>query len=121
MSFTGFYDFASPFPQNHFHQALPIGGSQLTTSEGYFSWDVPVWKTNYTIADLHAMLLAPITHEEWNRLSSSGRSAVTLAYEQRCMKYGGREQGVKRVDYLLGMTHFAGMRWAGWRWEFVVR
>ncbi|KAF8893639.1 hypothetical protein CPB85DRAFT_1330639 [Mucidula mucida] len=122
MSFTGFYDFANPFPQEHCDQALPIGhGPQLTTSEGYFAWSVPVWQTNYTIADLHALLLMPITPEEWNRLSSSGKSAVRLAFEQRCMKYGGGEQGVKRVDYLLGKTHFAGMKWAGWRWEFVVR
>jgi hypothetical protein len=72
-----------------------------------------------TLEDLmhavHASLHRKISHEDWGRLSELQERDVTHAYVRRCRASGSdwamRQEGVKRVDFLLGNTWFKGFTW----------
>ncbi|KAG5641520.1 hypothetical protein DXG03_004825 [Asterophora parasitica] len=73
--------------------------------------DVPL-----TVLDLlhavHITLIARVTPEEWMSLGHGSRAQkqILQAYERRCVQAeGGWEEGVRRVDYLLGKTLLVGV------------
>ncbi|KAJ7582557.1 hypothetical protein C8J56DRAFT_792558 [Mycena floridula] len=66
------------------------------------------------LVSLHGMLHQRIGHHDWAKLTRSEEQAVARAYGQRCAAFGvnaqqERNQGVKKVDYLVGKVWFRGL------------
>lgn len=79
--------------------------------------DAPITLGDVLIT-LHRHLQQRITQVEWKRLNPSEEVAVSRAYTRRCRTYPSvealeRNQGVRRVDYLLDKYMFKGLVPAG--------
>ncbi|KZT71543.1 hypothetical protein DAEQUDRAFT_110891 [Daedalea quercina L-15889] len=75
--------------------------------------DVPITLGD-VLMKIHRHLQQRITQVEWKRLSSAEEVAVSRAYTRRCHTFPSaealeRNQGVRRVDYLLEKYMFAGL------------
>ncbi|SJL12711.1 uncharacterized protein ARMOST_16142 [Armillaria ostoyae] len=65
---------------------------------------------------LYRMMMWRISRDEWQRLPEGDRVAVVRAFVRRCralgnpdLEYAEKQDGVKRVDLLLGKTMFRGL------------
>jgi hypothetical protein len=104
--------------------ALPCN-SQLTLTASSLPWSIIVCPspsggsgarhtaitTLDVLAAVHASLQKPAGKSEWDRLGtgSSAQRRVLEAFERRCHLNGGREKGLKRVDWLCGKTRLVGV------------
>lgn len=79
--------------------------------------DVPITLGDI-LGKLHRHLQQRISQVDWKRLNPSEKVAVSKAYTRRCdtfqsVEHLERNQGVRRVDYLLGKNLFVGLVPAG--------
>ena len=60
---------------------------------------------------IHTTLISQVTPEEWEKLENGSKAQrrVARAYDRRCSVMGGRESGVRRVDWLGSETHLVGI------------
>ncbi|KDQ51180.1 hypothetical protein JAAARDRAFT_211309 [Jaapia argillacea MUCL 33604] len=69
--------------------------------------------TNFDVLyALHATLSTRVTQAEWDALGHGSRAQrkITRAFEKRCERMGGgREGGVRRIDWLEGKTRLVGV------------
>ena len=75
--------------------------------------DVPITLGD-VLGKLHRHLQERITQVDWKRLRPSEEVAISKAYTRRCRTYASvehleRNQGVRRVDYLLEKNMFVGL------------
>jgi len=69
------------------------------------------------LSGIHNSLHLGITQQDWAELSPEQERAVSRAYTKRCKALGSttmiRNEGVRRVDYLLGKIWFRGLARVG--------
>ncbi|KAK0192005.1 hypothetical protein F5146DRAFT_487366 [Armillaria mellea] len=65
---------------------------------------------------LYRMMMWRISRAEWERIPEGDRNAIARAFARRCralgnpdLEYAEKQDGVKRVDLLLGKTMFRGL------------
>ncbi|PFH48228.1 hypothetical protein AMATHDRAFT_42394 [Amanita thiersii Skay4041] len=66
------------------------------------------------LSAIHRKLQEKISHRDWHMLDERRRFKISQAYTQRCASMGTLEQlqkneGVKKVDYLMGKNWFKGL------------
>ncbi|KAJ7589157.1 hypothetical protein C8J56DRAFT_784544 [Mycena floridula] len=89
----------------------PHRGSYLTVSD--------------IITQLHFALQVPVSQREFYGLHAKRRHDISVAFHKRCKRsrhsQAEMSQGVKKIDYLLGMTRFRGLNvWSSSRREWQV-
>ena len=90
-----------PYPPNkkskHSDPRSPATGTYITNLDVLYA--------------IHTTLISQVTPEEWEKLEkgSKAQRRVARAYDRRCSVMGGRESGVRRVDWLGSETHLVGI------------
>ncbi|KAJ6562182.1 hypothetical protein B0H19DRAFT_879260, partial [Mycena capillaripes] len=107
------------------HPKLPFWPIDLALPKGVPAAQAPSVSLGDVLAAIHHALHVRIAQVDWATLSAEDQQRVTFAFTQRCRaeavrskvpqaklrdrEVEERNQGVKRVDFLLGKTVFKGL------------
>ncbi|KIY63467.1 hypothetical protein CYLTODRAFT_493875 [Cylindrobasidium torrendii FP15055 ss-10] len=106
---------------------------EIVTRAGYFRWTLALRLKSAvpTVGDfltsLGRALRCPVTCPEFEALPEKAKERVVCAFRGRCQRFGKAEmiaehaKGVKRVDFLTGLTKFRGVQTSAvGPWELLV-
>ena len=124
----------SPVPEHTLAQSATdpptVAPDQLLLRSHEFPWTIVVKASSHSSSNeskklkrpnvvtnldviyaIHTTLLARVTPEEWQALGNGSKvqQMVMRAYEKRCPTMGGREGGIRRIDWLGEKTHLIGI------------